>query len=216
MTTATQLPLTVRDLGSADYLTVWQAMQDFTQTRQPDTIDELWFVEHSPVFTLGMNADPAHVLRAGTIPLVKTDRGGQVTYHAPGQLVMYTLLDLNRLNMGVKKLVRELEQTIINYLARHAIAATGRVDAPGVYVDAAKIAALGLRIRRSKSYHGLSLNVDMDLNPFSQINPCGYQNLAVTQLCDLLAPGTCPSMQIIKSDLLEHFCSLLGYNPTSA
>lgn len=214
MNASTSLPLHVRDLGTAEYSTVWRAMQEFTQARQPDTVDEVWLVEHPPVFTLGLNADPAHVLQADTIPIVKTDRGGQVTYHGPGQLVMYTLLDLNRLNMGVKKLVRELEQTIIEYLAQHAIAAIGRADAPGVYVDSAKIAALGLRIRRGKSYHGLSLNVNMDLAPFTQINPCGYQNLAVTQLCDLVAADNCPSLSVIKLDLLQHFCTRLGYNPT--
>lgn len=178
--------LAVRRLGLRDYEPVWREMQAFTAARGAGTQDELWLVEHPPVYTLGIAAKPEHLPRTdNSIPLVKTDRGGQITYHGPGQVVLYALLDLRRRNLGVRALVRRLERTVIELLARYDVIATGREDAPGVYVDGSKIAALGLRIRNGCCYHGLSLNVDMDLSPFDAINPCGYPGLKVTQMRDL-------------------------------
>lgn len=178
----------IRDLGLVDYLPTWQAMQDFTLQRTAETADQLWRLQHPPVYTLGLAGKPEHLLQAGQIPVVKCDRGGQVTYHGPGQLVIYTLLDLRRHRLGVRDLVRRLEQSVIDLLAQFDVTAAGRVEAPGVYVGDAKIAALGLRVRNGCCYHGLSLNVDMDLTPFAGINPCGYPGLAVTQLADLNIP----------------------------
>ncbi len=172
----------IRHLGEVDYQKTWQAMQDFTDTRDKDTADELWFLQHPPVYTLGKNGKPEHVLNAQGIPLVNSDRGGQVTYHGPGQIVVYTLLDLNRLKIGVRELVTCIEQSIIELLSAHGVESNARRDAPGVYVNNAKIAALGLRVRKGCSFHGLALNVNMDLEPFSRINPCGYEGLEVTQL----------------------------------
>jgi len=172
----------IRHLGEVDYQKTWQAMQDFTDTRDKDTADELWFLQHPPVYTLGKNGKPEHVLNAQGIPVVNSDRGGQVTYHGPGQIVVYTLLDLNRLKIGVRELVTCIEQSIIELLSAHGVESNARRDAPGVYVNNAKIAALGLRVRKGCSFHGLALNVNMDLEPFSRINPCGYEGLEVTQL----------------------------------
>ncbi|MEK7322400.1 MAG: lipoyl(octanoyl) transferase LipB [Pseudomonadota bacterium] len=177
--------LTVRRLGTRDYQPVWRAMQEYTERRDADSGDEVWLVEHPPVFTVGLNGKPEHLLAPGDIPVVHIDRGGQVTYHGPGQLVIYPLLDLRRLKLGVRQLVASLEQAVIDLLADYEITAVGRRDAPGVYVDGAKIAALGLRVRRGCCYHGLSLNVAMDLQPFARINPCGYPDLRVTQLSAL-------------------------------
>ena len=174
--------LTLREWGRQEYEPLWRAMQRFTETRGDDTQDELWQVEHPGVFTVGMNGKPEHLLAPGSIPVVHIDRGGQVTYHGPGQVVMYPLLDLRRLKIGVRDLVTRLEQAVIDLLAEYGVEAVGRRDAPGVYVDGAKIAALGLRVRRGCCYHGLSLNVAMDLEPFSRINPCGYAGLKVTEL----------------------------------
>lgn len=181
--------LLVRELGRRDYVPVWREMQAFTERRAADTRDELWLVEHPPVFTMGLNGKPEHLLNPGDIPVVPVDRGGQVTYHGPGQIVAYTLLDLRRLGLGPRQLVTALEAGVIALLAEYGISAMGRRDAPGVYVDGAKIAALGLRVRRGCCYHGLSLNVAMDLEPFSRINPCGYPGLQVTQLSARVAPG---------------------------
>ena len=178
----------VHRLGSQDYTATWLAMQDFTARRDADTPDEIWLLEHPPVFTLGLNGKREHVLAPGDIPVIPCDRGGQVTYHGPGQLVAYLLLDLKRRGLGVKALVNSMEQALIDLLREYDITAQRRAGAPGAYVDEAKIAALGLRVRRGCSYHGLSLNVDMDLEPFSRINPCGYENLAVTQLTALTGP----------------------------
>jgi lipoyl(octanoyl) transferase len=175
------LSLVIRQLGRADYEPTWHAMQEFTAARTPETPDELWVVEHSPVFTLGQAGKPEHILEDIGIPVVKIDRGGQVTYHGPGQVVIYLLLDLQRLKLKVRELVTAIEQAIIDALADCGIAAERRAGAPGVYVGDAKIAALGLRIRNGCSYHGLALNVDMDLSPFAAINPCGYAGLRVTQ-----------------------------------
>lgn len=174
----------VIDKGTQDYNDTWQDMRQFTDNRDVNTEDEIWVLEHLPVFTLGFNGKPEHILSDSTIPVVQCDRGGQVTYHGPGQLVAYLLLDLKRRKLGVKQLVFLMEQVVIQLLDEYRISAERRDNAPGVYVDNAKIAALGLRIRKGCSYHGLSLNVDMDLRPFSLINPCGYVDLKSTQLKD--------------------------------
>ncbi len=178
-------PARVRHFGPTDYVETWKAMQAFTAARDVATADELWITEHPPVFTQGLNGRAEHVLAPGDIPVIQIDRGGQVTYHGPGQLVLYCLLDLQRLGLGVKGLVATIERSIIAWLAGYGVAARTRSGAPGVYVGAAKLAALGLRVRKGCCYHGLSLNVDMDLEPFGRINPCGYAGLAVTQLKDL-------------------------------
>jgi lipoyl(octanoyl) transferase len=172
----------VRQLGRAGFDATWRAMQAFTDARDEATPDELWFLEHDPVFTQGLNGKPEHLLAPGGIPVVGIDRGGQVTYHGPGQLVMYALVDLRRRGIGVRELVVALEDSVVALAARHGIAAAGRRDAPGVYVGARKLASIGLRVRRGCSYHGLALNVDMDLEPFGRINPCGMSGLAMTQL----------------------------------
>jgi len=182
--------LLVKRLGRVEYEPTWQAMQAFTATRQPETPDELWIVEHPPVYTLGQAGKPEHVLQDVGIPIVKIDRGGQVTYHGPGQVVIYLLLDLARLKIKVRELVTAIEQAVIDFLAAYAITAERRDGAPGVYVGDAKIAALGLKIKNGCSYHGLSLNVDMDLSPFTAINPCGYAGLKVIQTTDLNMPLT--------------------------
>ena len=180
------MSLLIRKLGIQPYEKTWQEMQAFTDQRTDETDDELWLLQHPPVYTLGKNGKPEHVLDPGDIPIVQTDRGGQVTYHGPGQIIVYTLLDLNRLGIGVRELVTRLEDGVINLLDDYGINAVARRDAPGVYVDGRKIAALGLRVRKGRSFHGLSFNVDMDLEPFSRINPCGYEGLEVTQLSDLV------------------------------
>ncbi|WP_020208098.1 lipoyl(octanoyl) transferase LipB [Gilvimarinus chinensis] len=176
----------IRQLGIADYETVWAAMSDFTRQRDEHTADEIWVVEHPPVFTQGQAGKPEHLLAVDDIPLVQSDRGGQVTYHGPGQLVVYPLLNLRRLKLGVRDLVTLLEQSLIELLANYGIKANAKPDAPGVYVDGAKIASLGLRVRRGCSFHGLALNVAMDLSPFAQINPCGYQGLAMVDMSRLM------------------------------
>jgi lipoyl(octanoyl) transferase len=173
--------------GLQDYLTTLSAMRRFTDGRGTDTPDELWLLEHPPVFTLGQAARPEHLLSPGDIPVIQVDRGGQVTYHGPGQLIAYLLLDLRRVGLGVKRLVSLLEQTAIELLGTYGIEATRRPDAPGVYVAEAKIASLGLRVRNGCCYHGLAVNVAMDLEPFRRINPCGYAGLAMTQIADLVA-----------------------------
>ncbi|RMF95641.1 MAG: lipoyl(octanoyl) transferase LipB [Gammaproteobacteria bacterium] len=195
--------LRVRHLGLADYRSTWLAMQRLTDSRGQATPDELWLLEHPPVFTLGMNADAAHLLDPGDIPVVQVDRGGQVTYHGPGQLVVYPLLDLRRRRLGVRQLVEALQNAVIEMLAGWGVEAGTRAGAPGVYVDDAKLASLGLRVRRGASYHGLALNVAMDLSPFSRINPCGYAGQPVTQLADLGAPADMPLvMQALERSLL--------------
>ena len=178
----------IRQLGRVDYAETLAAMQNFADTREPDTPDELWFLEHPPVFTLGLNTAPEHLLNPGDIPVIQTDRGGQVTYHGPGQLVVYTLVDIRRAGLNVRQLVCALERAVIELLSGYGISAAARADAPGVYVDGAKIASLGLRIRKGSSFHGLALNVAMDLEPFSRINPCGFADLPVTQLVDQGGP----------------------------
>jgi lipoyl(octanoyl) transferase len=189
METAVAMPSPViRHLGRSSYLPVWQRMQAFTAGRTEESPDEIWLLEHEPVFTQGMRGKAEHVLANGEIPVIQTDRGGQVTYHGPGQLMVYVLLDLQRLGIGIRALVTALEQATVDCLAGYGIEAAPRRDAPGVYVNGAKIASLGLRVRRGCSYHGLALNVAMDLEPFSRINPCGYQGLRITQIAELGGP----------------------------
>jgi lipoyl(octanoyl) transferase len=175
----------IRNLGLQDYESTWHDMQRFTQNRDAETADELWITEHPPVYTLGLNGKREHLLNTGVIPIVNSDRGGQVTYHGPGQLVIYTLLDINRLNLNVRALVTVLEQAMIYALAQYGISAAAKAAAPGVYVKDKKIGSIGLRIKKNCSYHGLSINNHMDLRPFDHINTCGYSGLEVTQLADL-------------------------------
>lgn len=203
------LALEVINLGVQDYQTSWQAMTDFTNQRTPETVDQLWLVEHPPVFTQGQAGKAEHLLFPGDIPVVQTDRGGQVTYHGPGQLVAYPLLDLRRLKMGVRELVTAIEQTIVATLAHYAIESTAKPDAPGVYVNGDKIASLGLRVRRGCSFHGLALNVAMDLAPFQRINPCGYQGLVMTQMRDLMSNP--PDLAQVQDQLVTEFARKLGY-----
>lgn len=175
----------IRDLGRTTYEPVWRAMQAFTNERAPETPDEIWFTEHEPVFTLGVNASREHLLAPGGIPVVQIDRGGQVTYHGPGQLMIYPLVDIRRAGLGVRDLVSALEKCVVELAAEFGIFAATRCDAPGVYVDGAKLASVGLRIRRGANFHGMALNVDADLEPFSRINPCGYAQLEMTDLARL-------------------------------
>ncbi len=203
---STDSRLHTRFLGVLPYLDVWRQMQSFTAERLPETPDQLWLVQHPPVFTQGQAGRVEHLLDPGDIPVVQTDRGGQVTYHGPGQLVAYPLLDLRRLNLGVRALVTLLEQSVVEFLATWAVPAASRPDAPGVYVQGKKIASLGLRVRRGCSFHGLSLNVNMDLTPFLRINPCGYNGLQMTQLTDWVAPHLVDYSAVERAfaDLLAH------------
>ena len=180
----------IRHLGLVDYEPTWRAMQRFTDERDSTTPDEIWFLEHPPVFTLGMNASRAHLLAPGDIPVVQIDRGGQVTYHGPGQLVVYPLIDLRRAGLGVRDLVTALERSVIDLAAEYGIAAESRPKAPGVYVSGKKLASVGIRVRRAASYHGVALNVRLDLEPFGRINPCGYEGLEMTQLSALGGPAS--------------------------
>ena len=194
--------ITVRSLGLQDYEPLWRAMQRFTDERTPETADEIWFTEHPPVFTLGLNASREHVLAAGDIPVVQIDRGGQVTYHGPGMLMIYPLIDLKRLGLGVRDLVSALEQSVVELAAGYGIEARARPEAPGVYVADTKFASVGLRIRRGASYHGMALNVDVDLEPFLRINPCGYAGLEMTDLATL---GGDSDLDTVREKLLPHF-----------
>jgi lipoyl(octanoyl) transferase len=180
--------MAIKWLGRVAYEPIWRAMQKFTEGRDATTADELWLLEHEPVYTLGLNADPAHILDSGGIPVVRIDRGGQVTYHGPGQLVVYPLIDVRRAHLGVRDLVTALERSVIGLAERYGIVAECRARAPGVYVGERKLASVGLRIRRGGSYHGLAVNVNMDLAPFRRINPCGYAGLEMTQLLTLGGP----------------------------
>lgn len=180
--------LVIRDIDVNDYETIWQTMQEFTDTRDENVVDELWLVEHAPVFTQGQAGKEEHILNTGDIPVVKVDRGGQVTYHGPGQLVVYLLLDLRRRKLGVRDLVTKIEQGIVDLLAKYDINAYAKADAPGVYVNESKVASLGLRVRKGCSFHGLALNVDMDLEPFLRINPCGYAGMEMVQTKQLQGP----------------------------
>ena len=202
----------IRFLGRADYAQTLSAMQRFVHGRSPEAHDEIWLLEHDPVFTLGQSATTEHVLAAGDIPLVQVDRGGQVTYHGPGQLVVYPLVYLPRLGLGVRTLVDALEQTVIDLLAKYDHRAVARRDAPGVYVDGAKVASIGLRIRRHWCYHGMAINVALDLSPFDRINPCGHAGLPMTQLSAL---GGATSVRDAARDLLPLLLTNLGYAMTA-
>lgn len=208
--------LLVRDLGLSDYGATWAAMRAFTDARSADTPDELWLLEHPPVFTLGQAGRPEHLLAPGDIPVIATDRGGQVTYHGPGQPVAYVLFDLHRAGVGVRDLVHRLEGAVIGLLAEAGIHAVARADAPGVYVDGAKIASLGLRVRHGRSYHGLALNLDLDLAPFSLINPCGHPGLRVTRVADLLPPGSALDPRQWRAGLAASIAGALGLNAVAA
>jgi lipoyl(octanoyl) transferase len=197
----------VGDLGRQPYEPVWRAMQRFTDARDEQTPDELWLVEHDPVFSLGQAGKPEHVLMPGDIPVLHVDRGGQVTYHGPGQIVAYPLLDLRRLKIGVREYVQRIEQAVIDTLGDWNIGAARREGAPGVYVGGEKIAALGIRVRRGCSFHGLAFNIAMDLEPFSRINPCGYAGLRVTSMADLGGPS---SLAPVKASLLTHLAAQFG------
>jgi lipoyl(octanoyl) transferase len=197
----------VRDLGRQAYEPVWRAMQAFTDTRGDDTADELWLVEHDPVFTLGQAGKPEHVLAPGDIPVLHVDRGGQVTYHGPGQLVAYPLLDLRRLKLGVRDYVCRIEQAVIDTLGEWNIHGERREGAPGVYVNEAKVAALGIRVRRGCTFHGLAFNIAMDLEPFTRINPCGYAGLEVVSMLDLGGPA---GLEAVKPVLLAALADRFG------
>ncbi|NIV18671.1 MAG: lipoyl(octanoyl) transferase LipB [Woeseiaceae bacterium] len=193
--------LVIRDLGLQTYEPVWHAMQEFTNTRTGQTPDEIWFTEHDPVFTLGLNTAPEHLLAPGDIPVIQIDRGGQVTYHGPGQLMIYPLIDLRRAKLGVRELVSALEQSVVDTVAEYGIRAASKREAPGVYVDGVKLASIGLRVRRGASFHGMALNVNMDLEPFGRINPCGFQGLEVTDLACLGGEDELPT---VRQHLLPH------------
>lgn len=199
--TASALPSPAQDgairrswLGRRDYEPLWRAMQAFTEARGADTPDELWFTEHPPVFTLGLNGRREHLLAPGDIPVVQVDRGGQVTYHGPGQLMVYPLIDLRRAGIGVRALIDALEGSVVDLLAASGVTGAPRRDAPGVYVDGRKLASVGLRVRRGASYHGMALNVDLDLEPFTRINPCGYAGLEMVDLARLGLADTLPAI----------------------
>lgn len=200
-------PLIVRQLGRQAYEPLWRRMQAFTDARDAETTDELWFTEHPPVFTLGVNAAAEHILAPGDIPVVQIDRGGQVTYHGPGQLMVYPLIDLRRRKLGVRHLVTALEESVVDLLADSDVEARAKKDAPGVYVGDVKVASVGLRIRRGCSFHGMALNVDVDLEPFSRINPCGFANLELTDLRRLGAGG---ELDAVSERLLVHFAARIG------
>ncbi|MBU2864915.1 lipoyl(octanoyl) transferase LipB [Reinekea forsetii] len=204
------LPVIIRDLGQVSYVDTWQKMQDFTLERDESTVDEVWLLEHEPVFTQGQAGKAEHILNPGDIPIVKVDRGGQVTYHGPGQLVAYVLLDMTRIGSDVRKLVSALEDSVVSTLSRYDIDAAPKADAPGVYVNEKKICSLGLRIKQGKSFHGLALNINMDLEPFLRINPCGYAGLEMTQLNEFTAN---PDMTLIKQQWVEAFCQVLAMQP---
>jgi len=196
-----------RYLGRRDYVPLWREMQKFTDERDESTPDEIWFCEHPPVFTLGLNASKEHLLAPGDIPVVQIDRGGQVTFHGPGQLMVYPLIDIRRANIGVRTLVTALEQSVVDLAGEFDVAAASRADAPGVYVDGDKLASVGLRIRRGSSFHGMALNVDIDLEPFTRINPCGYAELKMTDLHRL---GIDLQLEATSQKILPHFLRHLG------
>lgn len=192
---------TVKSLGIVDYLTAWENMKAFTHARTSDTSDEIWLLQHPPVFTQGIAGKPEHLLCHNNIAVIKTDRGGQITYHGPGQIIAYLLLDMRRLSIGVRELVSSMESAVVDLLQSYQVPARSQTDAPGVYVGDAKIASLGLKIRKNYCYHGIALNVDMDLTPFSYINPCGYRGLQVTQTRD---QGITDGCDMLSSKLAHH------------
>jgi lipoyl(octanoyl) transferase len=199
--------LRVRRMGRRDYQPVWRAMQQFTDRRTPETVDELWLLEHPPVFTQGQAGKAEHVLAPGDIPVIHVDRGGQVTYHGPGQIVAYPLVDIKRRQIGVRDLVSRIEEAVIGVLAHYGVGGERLAGAPGIYVGGAKIASLGLRVRRGRSFHGMAFNVDMDLEPFQRINPCGYKGLQVTQLVSFKAVA----LREVEDRLVEHLARQLAY-----
>ncbi|GAB1266975.1 lipoyl(octanoyl) transferase LipB [Aurantivibrio infirmus] len=203
--------LIIRDLGVEDYSKTWQAMTAFTNTRDADTLDELWLVQHSPVFTLGQAGKKEHIILPKDIPVVQCDRGGQVTYHGPGQLIAYSLLDLKRAKIGVRELVEKIEEVLIQTLSEYQIRAERQDGAPGVYVNDEKIAALGLRVRKGCSFHGMSMNVAMDLEPFTRINPCGYPGLGVVQMIDKAPKNLNIDVDQVAATLVEKFCEVLSF-----
>lgn len=207
------MSIQIHSLGLVDYAATWQAMQTFTDNRTETTEDALWIVEHPPVYTQGLNGKAEHLLNpSAKIPIVQTDRGGQITFHGPGQLVLYVLVDLKRRKLGVRALVTLLENAIIEFLQQYDIASEARADAPGVYVQGKKIASLGLKIRRQKSYHGLALNVDMDMTPFQKINPCGLLGMQMTQLKDLTPPQTDLELSHLGEQLAQILSQTLKKN----
>ena len=192
----------VRSKGLQDYLITWEEMKSFTENRDSDTLDELWTLEHNSVFTQGLSGKSKHLLKETQIPIIQSDRGGQITYHAPGQLIIYCLIDIKRLGIGIKKMVSMIEQSLIELLSSYDITAHTLKGAPGVYVNDSKIAALGLKVKHGRTYHGLSLNIDMDLSPYTLINPCGYSDLKVTQMRNLT--NNILNISDIKHELSEH------------
>ncbi len=200
--------------GLQDYLTTWVEMKSFTENRDSDTLDELWTLEHNSVFTQGLSGKPEHLLKATQIPIIQSDRGGQITYHAPGQLIIYCLIDIKRLGIGIKKMVSIIEQSIIELLSTYDITAHTLNGAPGVYVNDSKIAALGLKVKQGRTYHGLSLNIDMDLSPYKLINPCGYSDLKVTQMRNLT--DNMLSITNIKHELSEYLINTVSKTQISA
>lgn len=215
------MQLRIRKLGLADYQTVWDAMRDFTEARDENTLDEVWLLQHPRVFTQGQAGKAEHVIAPGDIPVVQVDRGGQVTYHGPGQIVGYMLVDIRRRGLGIRWLVNGIENAIIDVLKQYDVKSFAKPDAPGVYLegaqgkgrDGAKIAAIGMRVRRGCTFHGLSLNIDMDLEPYARINPCGFSGLAVAQLRDLV-DGT-PTLDTVETQLTQALCAQLDYDPTT-
>lgn len=215
------MKLRIRKLGLIDYQTCWDAMRDFTETRDENTLDEVWLLEHPRVFTQGQAGKAEHVIAPGDIPVIQVDRGGQVTYHGPGQIVGYMLVDIRRRGLGIRWLVNGIENAIIDVLQQYDVKSFAKPEAPGVYLegaqgrgrDGAKIAALGMRVRRGCTFHGLSLNIDMDLEPYARINPCGFSGLAVTQLRDLV--DNVPTLETVEKQLLQSLCAKLDYDPTT-
>ncbi len=205
------IELIFRDKGTVDYLNAWHAMREFTDQRQADTIDELWLLQHPPVFTQGQAGKAEHLLNPHDIPVIQSDRGGQITYHGPGQLMLYALCDLRRLHLSPRQLVSRLEKTVIDFLEAQGCAAQARAEAPGIYIQGCKLASIGLRVRKGCSYHGLALNVAMDLKPFSYINPCGFQGLQMTQIQDHL-----PELNYaeVLRQIIPYFVKNFGYNET--
>lgn len=200
--------LSVRWLGRQDYTSCWQAMRQFTQERGEETVDEIWLLEHDPVFTQGQNGKAEHLLNPGSIPVIQTDRGGQITYHGPGQLMVYVLIDLKRKQLNVREFVTILEQSVIHLLAQYNINAHAKREAPGIYVNEKKIGSIGLRVRRGSTYHGIAFNVSMDMEPFTRINPCGFSQLEMTQLSDL---DGLKEIQETGKKLINYLMKNLGY-----
>lgn len=198
--------VTVKNMGVVEYLTTWQAMKEFTTQRARETPDEIWLLEHPPVYTQGIAGKPEHLLFPNHIPVIKTDRGGQITYHGPGQIILYLLLDLHRWQLHIRQLVRKMEGAVIDLLDEYGVIAQGSEEAPGVYVNGAKIASLGLKVRHGACYHGIAFNADMDLAPFTAINPCGYRGLRVTQAKEL---GITDSKEVLADKLAQHFIAQL-------